>query len=72
MVQLNQPLPRLVLFLMSDSRFLPLQDMSQMSWLTDFKTHGSGLPPAEAAAMSASVYFNRLQNWEKFKLATAI
>jgi hypothetical protein len=48
------------------------QDMTSMWWLTDFQTHGSGLPPDVSAAMSASVYFNRLQDWENFKLVTAI
>jgi hypothetical protein len=46
--------------------------MTSMWWLTDFQTHGSGLPPDVSAAMSASVYFNRLQDWENFKLVTAI
>lgn len=43
-----------------------------MSWLTDLQVQGSGLSAEKAGEITAFVYFNRLQNWDKFKSSAVL
>lgn len=39
-----------------------------MWWLTSIDLRGCGLDGPACSEITASVYINRLQDWEKFKL----
>lgn len=43
-----------------------------MSRLTSINLSGSGINGSEAAELTAAVYYNRLQNWDMFRVAAAI
>ena len=43
-----------------------------MHWLTDIQVSNSGLSAERAGELTAFAYFNRLQNWDKFKSAPAL
>ena len=49
-----------------------VQDIADVRWLTDLNLRGCGLDGKEASRLTASVYYNRLQDWEKFRVAAAI